>query len=216
MLNSVVGKCLVLLFALANLSNALHFYLTTGETRCFFEDLPDNTLLVGRIDAYEQDGNDYRKNRDLKVKITVDETFDNDHRVVSQKSSPTGEFTFNSHDSGEHRFCLTPEYDDDTTGKTHRIFFDVALGSAHDYADSKSTKKVDGLTAKVMSLNNKLQEIHIEQESMRQKEAIFRDQSETTNSRVVKWTLVQLVVLIGTCYYQLRHLKGFFVKQKIV
>lgn len=105
---------------------------------------------------------------------------------------------------------------DGTSNKKHRIFFDIAIGSAHDYVDSKSTNQVDALTARVRSLNQKLQTINFEQEQIREREAVFRDQSEITNSRVVKWTIVQLIVLIGTCYYQLTHLKLFFVKQKIV
>lgn len=107
-------------------------------------------------------------------------------------------------------------YSDNTHNKLHRIFFDVVQGSTHDYVDSKSTKLVDELTKRVNTLYEKLDKIHWEQETMREREALFRDQSESTNSRVVKWSIVQLLVLIGTCVYQLRHLKSFFVKQKIV
>lgn len=146
----------------------------------------------------------------------MQETFDNDHRVSSQKSSANGDFTFTAADSGEHKFCLTPYYEDGSTGRVHRIFFDVAIGSSHDYLDSKSTRKVDSLTLRVQQLNRKLDEIHWEQEAMREREAVFRDKSESTNSRVVKWTFIQIFVLVGTCAYQLRHLKSFFVKQKIV
>ncbi|WPK27544.1 hypothetical protein PUMCH_004936 [Australozyma saopauloensis] len=197
---------------------ALHFYLQTGEQRCFYEDLQADSLVVGKIDAYEFDDRigDYFKNDRLKVKITVDETFHNDHRVVDQNSKPDGDFVFNSHDAGEHRFCLTPLYTDGTHGKKHRIFFDIATGAASDYVDSKSSKNVDGLTLQIQNLNRKLQEIHLEQESIRDREALFRNQSESTNSRVVWWSIIQLIVLVGTCAYQMRHLKGFFVKQKIV
>lgn len=135
---------------------------------------------------------------------------------MDQRVAGSGDFYFTSLDSGEHRICLSPVYKGGNDLKYHRIQFDLALGSAHDYADSKSTRKVDDLTRRVQSLNKKLEEIHLEQELMREREAVFRDQSEATNSRVVKWTLVQLFVLIGTCVYQLRHLKSFFVKQKIV
>lgn len=197
---------------------ALHFYLKTGESRCFFEDLPADALVVGKIDAYEYDERvgDYFKNNNLKLVITVDETFDNNHRVVNQKSKPNGDFVFNSQDSGEHRFCLTPIYNDNTRGRKHRIFFDIAIGAASDYVDSKSTKKVDGLTLQIQDLNRKLQEIHMEQESIRERESLFRNQSESTNVRVVWWSIIQVLVLVGTCAYQLRHLKSFFVKQKIV
>ena len=239
MMVNITSKCLLALLALFHITSALHFYVKTGETKCFYEELPENTLVVGKIDAYEREenSNEYVKSANLKVQITVEvcssllisnnkgkliltsiiqETFDNDHRVVDQKSSPNGDFTFTSLDSGEHKFCLTPVYTDKTHGKVHRIFFDVAQGSAHDYVDSKSTKSVDELTRKVQKLYEQLDRIHWEQETMRQREADFRDQSESTNSKVVKWTIVQLVVLIGTCVYQMRHLKSFFVKQKIV
>lgn len=209
---------LLAVFAWASQVTALHFYLQTGHTRCFYEDLPADALVVGKLDAYEHDErlDDFVKNSNLKLKITVDETFDNDHRVVDQNSKPNGDFVFNSDDSGEHKFCLTPFYEDHTQGRKHRIFFDIAIGAALDYVDSKSTKKVDGLTLQIQDLNRKLQEIHQEQESIRERESVFRNQSESTNGRVVWWSIIQVSVLVATCAYQLRHLKGFFVKQKIV
>lgn len=214
----MLGKLLVAFFCLFSQAFGLHFYLNTNEVRCFYEELPEDTLVVGKIDAYEKKDQTetYVKNENLYLEITVEETFDNNHKVVNQRSSPNGVFTFTSFDSGEHKFCLKPVYADGSTNRAHRIFFDIALGSAHDYVDSKSTKRVDALTEKVQNLNKKLEEIHWEQEQMREREAVFRDMSESTNTRVVKWTLVQLVVLVGTCFYQLRHLKSFFVKQKIV
>ena len=51
--------------------------------------------------------------------------------------------------------------------------------------------------------------------SRQEREAEFRDQSELTNSRVVRWTLVQLLVLGATCAWQLSHLRAFFIKQKL-
>ncbi|KAF3990263.1 hypothetical protein FT663_01041 [Candidozyma haemuli var. vulneris] len=206
-----------LLFVVAQVS-ALHFYLPTGNTRCFFEDLPARALVVGKLEAFEysETTNEYFKTNNLRLQITVDETFDANHRVVDQKSNPSGDFTFTSFDKGEHRFCLTPVYQDGTKGKWHRIFFDVAIGAAEDYADSKSSHKVDALTLQIKQLNEKLRDINYEQEQIREREAIFRDQSESTNSRVVWWSIIQLAVLVGTCAYQLRHLKSFFVKQKIV
>ena len=50
---------------------------------------------------------------------------------------------------------------------------------------------------------------------IQEREAEFRDQSETTNARVVRWTLLQLIVLGVTCAWQLSHLRAFFIKQKL-
>lgn len=52
-------------------------------------------------------------------------------------------------------------------------------------------------------------------EGVQEREAEFRDQSETTNARVVRWILIQLVVLGVTCTWQLSHLRSFFIKQKL-
>ncbi|EGV64081.1 hypothetical protein CANTEDRAFT_114117 [Yamadazyma tenuis ATCC 10573] len=216
-MNSLV-KLVATVLLFVQTAQALHFHLNTGESRCFFEELPKDTLVMAKIEAleYNEHSNDYIHNPDVKIEYTVFETFDNDHKVVNHKVSAKGEVPFTSLDAGEHKFCVKPVYYDGTANKKHRIFFDIALGSAHDYVDSKSTNQVDQLTLKVKNLNSKLEKINFEQESIREREAVFRNQSELTNSRVVTWTFIQIAVLVGTCMYQLKHLKSFFVKQKIV
>lgn len=136
--------------------------------------------------------------------------------MSSQRSRPDGQFLFSSLDSGEHRLCLTPTYSDNRSGKKHRVYVDLAMGASTEYLDVRVTEKVDSLTMQVHGLTQKLQEIRSEQEQIRRKEEDFRDNSESTNSKVVKWFLIQLIVLLSACAYQLRHLKSFFVKQKIV
>lgn len=211
-------KYLISVILLIQTSQALHFYLNTGETRCFFEELADHSLLVAKLQAleYNEHANEYVINQDVKIQFTVFETFDNDDQVMNQRVGPTGDVPFTSAASGEHKFCLKPINQMGGSSKKHRIMFDIASGSAHDYVDSKSTNQVDRLTAKVKHLNSKLEQINFEQEQIRERESIFRNQSELTNSRVVTWTFIQIAVLVGTCMYQLKHLKSFFVKQKIV
>ncbi len=74
MLSLSSSKCVAVLVMLLQLSNALHFYVKTGETKCFYEELPENTLVVGKIDAYEKQdhSNEYFKNPNLKVQIIVE------------------------------------------------------------------------------------------------------------------------------------------------
>ena len=47
------------------------------------------------------------------------------------------------------------------------------------------------------------------------REENFRDTSESTNSRVLWWSIAQTVVLIVTAVYQLTNLKGFFKSKKL-
>lgn len=65
---------LLVALTFCQVSLALHFYLNTGESKCFFEELPVDTLMVGRIDAFEKNlaTGVYEKAANLRVEITVD------------------------------------------------------------------------------------------------------------------------------------------------
>ena len=48
------------------------------------------------------------------------------------------------------------------------------------------------------------------------REARFRYTSESTNQRVLWWSVAQTLILVLTGMWQLRHLKGFFEAKKLV
>lgn len=68
-----VSKLCMLFLAMLHLTSGLHFYLDTNEKKCFFEDLPQDTFVVGRVEALEYDEytRGYRKNGDLVVQSTI-------------------------------------------------------------------------------------------------------------------------------------------------
>lgn len=151
----------------------------------------------------------------LFLHVTIEEVFDNFHRVYSQKLESVGDATFTAFDSGEHRIC----YRAMSGGWFHpskvKVFLDVARGAGANI-DSSNTKKLNTLAERVKEINARMEQIKEEQHLMREREASFRDQSESTNSNTIKWTFLQIIVLGLTCAWQLHHLKGFFVKQKLV
>lgn len=48
------------------------------------------------------------------------------------------------------------------------------------------------------------------------REERFRGTSESTNQRVLWWSIVQTLILILTGIWQMRHLKSFFEAKKLV
>lgn len=192
----------------------------------------------------------------MGIYISVDETFDNDHRIASQKGSAKGRFTFSAADSGDHRICFTPTNVPSTQGwltggqPAGNIKFELDMAIGETSAIESSDKgKINDIVSKVKDLNARLQDIRREQVFQRvrilphisilvvwtdmgrqaqwiknreltyicdqEREAEFRDQSESTNARVVRWTLIQFAVLGVTCAWQLSHLRNFFIKQKL-
>ena len=81
--------------------------------------------------------------------------------------------------------------------------------------ESSDKDKMGEVVQKVKDLNARLQDVRREQVFQREREAEFRDQSESVNSKVVRWLLIQLFVLSLTCAWQLSYLRAFFIKQKL-
>lgn len=212
------------LLSLSAVAQALYFYIDGTTPKCFFEELPKGTLVVGHYTAEEWDDrlNNWAKHDGLSIYITVDELFDNDHRVVAQRGGSAGKFTFSAADAGDHMLCFTPSSTSGRAGwlSQHsqnggvRLTLDLAIGDSSQI-ESSDKDKLQDIATRVKDLNARLQDIRREQVFQREREAEFRDQSETTNSRVVRWMFIQLAVLAGTCTWQLSHLRNFFIKQKL-
>ena len=113
--------------------------------------------------------NAFTTNPDLKIFISVDEVFDNDHRVVSQKGSSEGRFTFSAADSGDHKICFTPSHataqgwlgSGQPSGGI-KLSLDIAIGETS-AIESADKGKIQGIVAKVKDLNGRLQDIRREQ-----------------------------------------------------
>lgn len=67
-------KFFALIAVFASLCNALHFYVDTDETKCFYEELPKDTIAVGKFETYELNlkNKEYEKVNNMKLEITVD------------------------------------------------------------------------------------------------------------------------------------------------
>ncbi|KAF7592896.1 emp24p/erv25p- protein [Aspergillus hancockii] len=220
-LSSLLAFCAILCLSVP--VNALYFYIDGRQPKCFYEELPKDTLVVGKYSTQviNQQSNTFSVDTNLKMLITVDETFDNDHRVVSKRDSHSGRFTFSAADAGQHKICVTAETNAATGGWLSgapagavKVTLDLAIGETSKI-ETEDKGKLQDIVQKVKDLNGRLQDIRREQVFQREREAEFRDQSEATNSRVVRWTLIQLAVLSAACAWQLSHLRSFFIKQKL-
>jgi hypothetical protein len=101
--------------------------------------------------------------------ITVDETFDNDHRVVSKRDGHAGRFTFSAADAGQHRICLTPDTNAAIGGWLSgapagavRVNLDIAIGETSKI-ETEDKDKMKDIVQKVKDLNGRLQDIRREQ-----------------------------------------------------
>ena len=97
--------------------------------------------------------------------ITVEETFDNDHRVVSQRTPGNGRFTFTAADAGQHRICFTPDSQNGgwlSSAPTVKLGLDMAIGSTSKI-ETEDSGKIADIVQRVKDLNSRLQDIRREQ-----------------------------------------------------
>lgn len=100
--------------------------------------------------------------------ITVDETFDNDHRVVSKRENNAGRFTFSAADAGQHRICFTAETDATSGGWLSnsqgavKVTLDIAIGETSKI-ETEDKDKMKDIVQRVRDLNSRLHDIRREQ-----------------------------------------------------
>lgn len=217
---TLFANLIALLVFLVPLNSGFYVYLTGGEKKCYNKELSKDTILNGKysLEVYDNTKEEYivPNNNDVGVVIDVEEVFDDYHRVVHQKGTSNSEFTFVALDSGEHRICFQVQ----SSGWIAKVKtkFDIQFEVAHDidFLDSKQKSKQRNLQNKINILSSKVKEIKREQDLVRERETQFRDLSESVNTNVMWWGIIQLIALGLTCLWQLKSLKGFFVKQKIL
>lgn len=124
------------------------------------------------------------------------------------------------------------------SGSQLRVHLDIQVGEhAIDYANVAQKEKMSELQVRIRQLLDQVDQITKEQNYQRvrddrkcpngwliqrylslfqYREERFRQTSESTNSRVLWWSLAQTVVLVGMGFWQMRHLKRFFEAKKLV
>lgn len=129
----------------------------------------------------------------------------------------SGKISFTSHTNGEHTICLYSNSSAWFSGSQLRVHMDIQVGEhAIDYAQVAQKEKMSELQLRIRQLINQVDQITKEQNYQRYREERFRQTSESTNKRVLWWSLAQLVILVGMGFWQMRHLKTFFETKKLV
>ena len=112
-------------------------------------------------------------NSAFKLRITVDEVFDNHQSVVKQSGAAAGRFTFTAAEAGEHRICIMPSravaggvrvgpHHSQYHVGTVKLTLDLAIGQTSKIERTDKGKMQD-ITGRVKDLRSRLEDIRKEQ-----------------------------------------------------
>lgn len=200
--------------------NGFYFYSNGGERKCFYKELSKDALLKASysVQIYDFSSGSYinPSANDLVVTIDVLDVFDDNHRVAHHQSMPAaGDYKFKAIESGEHKLCFQTNLKGWLAKSKIKVNIEFQVGTGPEIdLDKKDTMQL--LEQRVSDLIDKVAGIRNEQTLVREREAQFRDTSERANSSVMWWSIITLIVLAVICFWQLNHLRTFFVKQKVL
>ncbi|KAI7869100.1 emp24/gp25L/p24 family/GOLD-domain-containing protein [Mucor mucedo] len=127
---------LFLLVAYLAGTQALYFYLEGSEKKCFIEDLPKETMVIGiyKSEQFNAAQNQWIENKELKIEITVEE-LPQGHKTFETKGESSGRFTFTSTDSGDHSICLSAATNGWFDSSRTRLTLDMDFDDPTDHHD---------------------------------------------------------------------------------
>ncbi|KHJ49158.1 Emp24/gp25L/p24 family protein [Trichuris suis] len=231
---------------LASQTVALYFLISETERKCFVEEIPDQTMVIGnyKVSVYDPQTKKYSQLSGLGMHVEV--TDPDGHVILSRLYTNEGRVTFTSSKPGEHVICLFSNSTRWVSGTMLRVDFNVQVGDhAQDYAKIAVKERLNDLQLRIRQLIDQVDQMTKEQNYQRvsnlkilivytevpsedgkrqlpkartqqYREEMFRQLSESTNQRVLWWAIAQTAVLILTGIWQMRHLKGFFEAKKLV
>ncbi|KAF8305453.1 supernatant protein factor C-terminal domain-containing protein [Clavulina sp. PMI_390] len=166
--------------------------LKASTKECFFEDLHANdkmtvTYQVGTggnldIDFWLGDPNGLAIHKDML--------------------SSTGTASFTAEHDGRHEYCFSNEM---STLADKLVSFNV-----HGIIYVQDDGSIAPIEREVRDLASGLQAVKDEQEYIVVRERRHRDTAESTNSRVMWWSVIQGIVLACVCGWQIYYLQSFF------
>ncbi|XP_055941484.1 transmembrane emp24 domain-containing protein eca-like [Argiope bruennichi] len=201
-----------------SVSSALYFHISETERKCFIEEIPDETLVVGNYKCELFDpktGGFMPSSPGIGMHVEIRDP--QEKVILSKVYSSEGKFTFTSSLPGEHVICLYSNTTKWFSGSQLRVHLDIQVGEhAVDYGNVAQKEKLTELQLRLRQLLDQVEQISKEQNYQRYREERFRQTSESTNQRVLWWSISQTAILLLMGFWQMRHLKSFFQAKKLV
>ncbi|ODM92415.1 Transmembrane emp24 domain-containing protein eca [Orchesella cincta] len=209
----------VVVFSLAlSTVNSLYFHIGETEKKCFREEIPDDTTVIGiyKVQLFDsRTGGFMTSSPQIGMHVVV--TDPDEETIMSKAYSSEGRFTFTSHTPGEHIICLYSNSTKWFTEARLRVHLNFQVGEETiDYKAVAQRDKLTVLQIRFRHLLDQLAQISGEQRYQRYREERFRETSENTSQRILWWSFVQMGTLLGVGCWQVKHLRSFFEYKKLV
>ena len=181
-------KVVGLLIITFTIADGLMFHLEPNSRKCLKEEIHKGVLVTGDYDA-QQISNQVV---DLMVIDTKGQHF------VNRENTDTGKFAFTTDDYDVYEICFLSRVPPNIRGQRHEVYLNVKHGvEAKSYEGLGDANKLKPLEVELKRLEDLSLSIVQDFAYMRQREEEMRDTNESTNSRVLYFSIFSMCCLLG-------------------
>ncbi|BEI81334.1 hypothetical protein CcaverHIS002_0204940 [Cutaneotrichosporon cavernicola] len=171
-----------------------------GDRHCFFEDLQTQDRMTV---TYEVGGSTHSGSLDIDFFVVGPGKV----QVFKSLGEPQGTWSVTAPSPGRYTYCFSNE-----AGSGRKtVSFNV-----HGVMHIDDEEQMAPVEREIRNLASGLQMVKDEQSYLVVRERVHRDTCESTNSRVKWWAIVQIILLLGVCGWNVHYLKSWFEVKRVL
>ncbi|KAJ6232802.1 opossum [Anaeramoeba flamelloides] len=199
--------------------NAISFTIEPHKSVCFYETLQTKSKVH----------TDFQVLKGGKLDISFSTRDPRGRQIYSLKQKTTGNNNFMSKIAGEYSFCFDNTF---STVSTKEVNFNFQSHSKRSFArfykgkggdgtndsqqEPSTQKEIGKLTGTLETLSENIDEVRELQMYLKAREIAHRNTTESTNSRILWWSLIATFLIVAASLAQITYLRNIFAKTRRV
>ncbi|KAM4586333.1 transmembrane emp24 domain-containing protein 9-like [Fundulus diaphanus] len=183
-----------------NLVSPLHFHMAEREQKCFIEEIPADTVVIGGYwtRLYDEPKDEYLP-ATQHLNISVAARAPDDQLILSHTKGSKGKFNFTSVSPGEHKICLQPNLSKPlSAGLIVVVYMDIQSGQRTiNYTEVHKRDRLTMLQLRVRQLADQVQQIQKELIYQKSREEDFRTTNRHIYMWIYWWPIVRFVFVVA-------------------
>lgn len=206
-MNVVVFVWTLVLLLVSEVST-LSFMLPQNTRKCLMEEIHKNVLVTGEYKLTAAPGH-----------ITSLRVGDSKgHLLYSKEDAVEGKFAFTTDDKEVVDICFLTKIEPGVrAAATREVYLDVKHGvEAKSYEDIAKSEKLKPMEIELRRLEDLSEAIVNDFAYMKKREEEMRDTNESTNSRVLYFSIFSMGCLLCLATWQVFYLRRYFKSKKLI
>jgi len=193
-------------FALSHVTG-LMFHISPNARKCLREEVHKGVLVMG----------DYELTDAANHKVDLQVTDTKGHTLVNREDITKGKFAFTTDDYDVFEICLVSRMPAGQHGTDREVTLLMKHGvEAKTYEGLADAAKLKPLEVELRRLEDLSAAIVNDFAYMRKREEEMRDTNESTNTRVLYFSIFSMCCLLGLATWQVLYLRRFFKAKKLI